>query len=105
MTTQDYRQFSSDSYTKETTRRNLHHLTESICKVYLIEWFVDVLMSFQVLPTTPHIVGFLLSILGRELTGCQISKLIHLHTTGEVRIRTARIPGFQPGRQQGKEQG
>ena len=55
-------------------------------------------MSFQVLPTTPHNVGILLRILGDELTGCQISKLIHLHTTREVFAHTTRIPDFQPGR-------
>ena len=62
-----------------------------------MEWFVDVLMSFQVLPTTPHNVGILLRILGYELTGCQISKLIHFHTTREVLARTARVPDFQLG--------
>ena len=60
-------------------------------------------MSFQVLPTTPHNVGFLLSLLGHELTGCQISKLIHLHTTREVHVHTARLPGSQPGRHQQRE--
>ena len=53
-------------------------------------------------PTTPHNVGFLLRKLGHELTGFQISKLIHIHTTREVHIQTARIAGYQPGRQQGK---
>ena len=43
-------------------------------------------MSFQELPTTPHNVEFLLSVLGYELTGCQIGKLIHLHTTRERSI-------------------
>ena len=104
MTTQDYRQFSSDSslHTKQKKRTFIICLVATV-KFHLIEWFVDVLMSFQVLPTTPHNVGILLRILGHELTGCQISKHIHLHTTREVLAHTARIPDFQPGRQHGKE--
>ena len=46
-------------------------------------------MSFQVLPTTPHNVWFLLSILGHELTG-----------PGR---QQGKQPGFQPGRHQQRE--
>ena len=92
-------------YTRKQQGRTFITWFKATVRFHLIEWFVDVLMSFQVLPTTPHNVEFLLIILGHELTDCQISKLIHLHTTREVHIHTARFPDFQPGRQQGKEPG
>ena len=89
MTTQDYRQFSSDSslHTKKEKNQGGTFITglKATVRFHLIEWFVDVLMSFQVLPTIPHNVGILLRILG----GCQISKLIHLHTKRE---RSLHIP-------------
>ena len=57
-----------------------------------MEWFVDICMSSQVLPTTPHNVGLKPSVPGHKLAGCQIIKLIHLHTTREVQIRTGYLP-------------
>ena len=61
-------------------------------RFHLIEWFVDVFMSSQVLTTTPHNVGLIPSVLGHKLAGCQVSKLIHLHTTREIQVRTGYLP-------------
>ena len=44
------------------------------------------------LTTTPHNVGLVTGVLGHKLAGCQVSKLIHLHTTREIQVRTGYLP-------------
>ena len=103
MTTLDYRQFSSDSTQvynnqKKKTRRDLHHLTENNCQVSPDR---VVRRSIHEFPSAYNHS----SVLGHELTGCQISKLIHLHTARWIQVHNTRIPDVQPGRQQGKAPG
>ena len=80
------------THNKKKQRETFITWPKATVRFHLIEWFVDVLMSFQVLPTTPHNIEILLRTQTRThwLSGQQT----HSPSYREKgpKIRTARVP-------------